>query len=300
MVKKIKVILSVISIIVLLFPILILAEGNILIEKEYTVGPNDNLSVKVSVADIQLKSWDKEEVNIKIIGSESVNDYFKFDFSYVDGSVNLVSEKKEDWGSWGSIKNYSIKIYVPSKFNIDVKTSGGDIEAKMIKGNIQFYTSGGDLELKSLKGELVVKTSGGDIELKDFEGNSEVKTSGGDIEAKGIDGSIVAKTSGGDIEINAKDGKVIAGTSGGDIGLKFSGNNLGVELYTSGGSINVQLSEDFSADVLLKTSGGSIKNKFNNSRASVITKNKFEGKFNNGGAEFTAKTSGGSIYINDK
>ena len=300
MVKKIKVILSVISIIVFLFPILILAEGNILIEKEYTVGPNDNLSVKVSVADIQLKSWDKEEVNIKIIGSESVNDYFKFDFSYVDGSVNLVSEKKEDWGSWGYIKNYSIKIYVPSKFNIDVKTSGGDIEAKMIKGNIQFYTSGGDLELKSLKGELVVKTSGGDIELKDFEGNSEVKTSGGDIEAKGIDGSIVAKTSGGDIEINAKDGKVIAGTSGGDIGLKFSGNNLGVELYTSGGSINVQLSEDFSADVLLKTSGGSIKNKFNNSRASVITKNKFEGKFNNGGAEFTAKTSGGSIYINDK
>ena len=112
-------------------------------------------------------------------------------------------------------------------------------------------------------------------------------------------GNIDAKTSGGDVEINSKNGKISAGTSGGDIGVKYFGDNKGVELYTSGGSIKVQLSSDFSADVLFKTSGGSIKNKFNNSRATEITKNKFEGKFNDGGAEFTAKTSGGSIYIYD-
>ena len=120
--KKMKLFaISVLTIVgLLLNPLTMLAEGKILLEKNYTVNSNENLSVKASTADLQIKSWDRDEVYIQIIGRESINDYFDFEFSYNSGTVSLFSKKKSDWGSWSMLKDFAIKISVPSKFNIDV------------------------------------------------------------------------------------------------------------------------------------------------------------------------------------
>ncbi len=274
-----------------------IAKGDVLYEKNYSVNSNESLAIKVSGADIEIAGWDNSEVHIIVVGSESINDYFDFNFSYEDGMVKVITKKKYDWNSWSSSKDYRIKVKVPYDFSVNTKTSGGDIEIKRINGELEFYTSGGDVEIKNSKGSLVAKTSGGDIEINEFEGSTTLKTSGGDIEAKNIRGSVEAKTSGGDIELSVSDGMVTAGTSGGDVSLKYKGHNEGVELYTSGGSISVKLPSEFKADVSLKTSGGSIHNQFDISRARDITKSKFIGKYNGGGANFSAKTSGGSIYV---
>jgi len=278
----------------------IIAQENVLYEKNYSVNSNESLIVKMSAADIDIVGWNSSEVHIVVEGNESVKDHYDFTFSYKNGTVEVSTEKKSDWKIWSWSKGFKVKVKVPSEFNVEVKTSGGDIEIKKIDGEIGLYTSGGDVEIDNSEGSLVAKTSGGDIELDEFEGTVKLKTSGGDIEAKHIEGSIEAKTSGGDVELNVSDGRVIGGTSGGDISLKYNGTNEGVELYTSGGSISVQLPSNFEADVVLKTSGGGINNKFENSSPREITKSKFIGLYNGGGADFSAKTSGGSIYVNER
>ena len=275
----------------------VFAEGKILHEKKYSVEMGETLLVEFISADIKVRSWDENEVQLIVKGSNSINDKFEFEFSYEDGVVKAIAEKKSDWSSWSWSNDFSLIVKVPNKFNLNLKTSGGDVEIKNTSGEIVIKTSGGDIELKNSQGSLSAKTSGGDVEVTNFIGDAAIKTSGGDIEVKNIDGAIEAKTSGGDIEINSSNGKVMAGTSGGDIDLKYDGKNFGVDLYTSGGTISVKLPNDFAADVTLKTSGGSINNKFTNSNAREISKSKYVGKYNKGGADFTAKTSGGSIYV---
>lgn len=278
----------------------IIAQGNVLYEKNYSVNQNESLVVKMSGADVDIVGWNNNEVRIIVEGSESVKDHFDITFSYENGTVKVVSEKKSDWTSWSFSKDFKIKVKVPSEFNLEAKISGGDIEVKKIDGKLGLYTSGGDVEIDNSKGSLVAKTSGGNIEIDGFVGSTTLKTSGGNIEVKKVTGDVEAKTSGGDVELAVSSGKVTAGTSGGDISLKYKGTNKGVELGTSGGSISVQLPSDFSADVYLRTSGGSIKNNFSSKKLTNVSKSKFEGKYNNGGAEFSAKTSGGSIYVNEK
>ena len=275
----------------------IFAEGKILLEKKYSVKMNETLSVKFISADVEVRSWDKNEVQLFVKGDKSITNKLDFDFSYKNGVVEAIAVKKSDWGSWSWSNDFSLIVVVPNKFNLDIKTSGGDLEIKSISGDIVLATSGGDIELKNSQGSLSARTSGGDVEIKSFVGNSLLKTSGGDIEVKMIDGDVEAKTSGGDIVISSSNGKVVAGTSGGDIQIKYDGINSGMELYTSGGSISATLPSDFAADVTLKTSGGSINNRFNNSSAREISKSKYIGKYNGGGTSFTAKTSGSSISV---
>ncbi len=284
----------------LLTSVEIIAQGNVLYEKNYSVNQNESLVVKMSAADVQITGSNNNEVNIIVEGNESVKEKFDFTFSYSSGTVEVIAEKKSDWTSWSFSKGFKVKVKVPSEFNIEAKTSGGDIEVKKVDGEMGLYTSGGDVEIDNSKGSLVAKTSGGDIEINGFVGSTKLKTSGGDIEVKMVTGDVEAYTSGGDVELAVSSGKVDAGTSGGDISLKYSGANKGIELGTSGGSISVQLPSDFAADVYLKTSGGSIKNNFSSKKLTNKTKSKFEGKYNNGGAELTAKTSGGSIYVSEK
>ena len=275
----------------------VFAEGKILHEKKYNVEKGETLLVKFISADIKVRSWDENEVQLIVKGSKLINDKFEFEFSYEDGVVKAIAEKKSDWSSWSWSNDFSLIVKVPNNFNLDIKTSGGDVNIESISGEIVIKTSGGDIEFKNSQGSLSAKTSGGDVEGSNFIGDVVIKTSGGDIEVKDIDGAVEAKTSGGDIEINANEGEIIAGTSGGDIYLEYKGKNYGVDLYTSGGTINVKLPSDFAADVSLKTSGGSINNEFANSNAREISKSKFVGMYNKGGADFTAKTSGGSIRV---
>jgi len=276
------------------------ASENTLYEKHFNVKIGEMFFAKMTSADIIIHSWDNEEVSIAIIGDENINKYFDFDFSYDNGLVKVKSEKKSDLDIFSFSKDFKLIVKVPSKFKLDLKTSGGDIYINKVDGSKEIVTSGGDIKIENSKGDLGAITSGGDVTINNYVGRTVLKTSGGDILTKELKGGLEAATSGGDIEIFSIEGKISAKTSGGDILLNYQGENKGIDLGTSGGDISIILNPNFAADVLLKTSGGSIKNDFMNSKISELTKSKFEGKFNNGGSSLTAKTSGGSIVVNEK
>jgi hypothetical protein len=278
----------------------ILAGENALHKKNYNVKMGEKFLAQMSSADIILSSWDKEEVSIIVEGKEKISDYFKFNFGYENGVVSVKTEKKSDFSLFSFSKDFKIIVKVPSKFVLNLKTSGGDISVKNVEGKKEISTSGGDILVENFNGELNAQTSGGDIAVTKYSGKSVLNTSGGDIVVTAHKNELEAKTSGGDIQIEATEGKILAETSGGDIILNYNGQNSGIELGTSGGDISIVLSSNFAADVLLKTSGGSINNNFKNSKMSEFSKSKFEGKYNNGGALLTAKTSGGSILVEQK
>jgi len=107
--------------------------------------------------------------------------------------------------------------------NLVVSTSGGDIYLFCTDTKINAETSGGDVKLE-YEGEnkgIDLSTSGGDIEvklLKDFKADIELSTSGGDVSCS-LSMSNVKKSSGSRLigDLNGGGEKLLAHTSGGDI-----------------------------------------------------------------------------------
>ncbi|MCB9218030.1 MAG: DUF4097 family beta strand repeat protein [Ignavibacteriales bacterium] len=305
--KNINKVIS-LNILILLLPVLFIShsqnigkELDLLKEKTFSVSPGQLLEVKTDVGDIIIKTWAKNDVNVKIFGDDDAKRKMEFSFDQDEKGVKIFGEKLGGgFFTWFSNIDLKYEVIVPVDFDVDLKTSGGDLVAKELHGDLSFKTSGGDIYLKNVEGTLDGSTSGGDITVFEFKGNINAATSGGDIQIESDNGFINAATSGGDIFLKASEGAIKAETSGGDISLSYFGENKGVKLGTSGGDIDVLLPSDFNANVELKTSGGDITSNFSKNKMTTISKSKLIGEFNKGGSNFICKTSGGDIIVKEK
>jgi DUF4097 and DUF4098 domain-containing protein YvlB len=239
--------------------------------KTFTVGKGGTLEVTVDGGDIRISVWDKNEVYIKAEGIDD-DDLDRLKMKQSGNDVRVEFRNRRSWGGWNS-GHLRFEITVPSQYNADLHTSGGDITVKgTISGKISGGTSGGDVKLEDVKGgkvelstsggdmrtgdvqgDVILKTSGGNIEMGVVGGEANVGTSGGDIVVKSVGKSLKAHTSGGNIEIGDVGGEARVSTSGGDVRVrKVTGN---ATLNTSGGNIHL---ESASGTVKANTSGGDI------------------------------------------
>ena len=272
-----------------------------LTEKSFNTSPGKNFELNASFGDVIIKTSDNPVVNIKILGNDETYKKIRVKFENTDNGVTVTVKKKDGWNFFGFWNNMHLKFEVtlPKVYNAVVSSSGGDIYIDDLTGNTDLNTSGGDVKLKDINGSVKVKTSGGDISIKNISGTTNLKTSGGDINAVAFKGDLDASTSGGDIVLSGSDSKISASTSGGEISLKYTGQNKGINLYSSGGDIDVKLPADFKADAYLSSSGGSINCKFKTNQVEELSSHKLIGKFNNGGESLTVKTSGGDVDVSE-
>ncbi len=271
---------------------------DLLHEKNFKIGQGKDFILTTDGGDVMVNTWGKNEVGVKIFGNSQAKKRFDFTFESDTGYVKVKGKKhRSSIFNWFSSIKLRYEIMVPRKFNVNLVTAGGDLKIKDLVGEAVLTTSGGDIKAANITGNVSAKTSGGDIRINGVKGEVSAKTSGGDIDCKNISGDLKLKTSGGDIDMKNIDAKVNAGTSGGDINLIFTGENRGIELYTSGGDIRIEVPEDFSADINLKTVGGDISVGLENVKDIKASKYSFTGKVGNGEEPLTAKTTGGDIIV---
>lgn len=268
----------------------------LLFEKSFQVSAGEKLAVEAVAADILVSTWAKNEVAVKIYGDENALEKVDLSVDKNSSGVMIEIEKKSFLKSLSNL-GLRIEVMAPESFNTDLKTSGGDIKVKDMKGSFVMVTSGGNIGLENASGSINGKTSGGNVKLVKFNGSASLKTSGGNIVVKDVEGSVDVGTSGGDIEIDSQKGTINAKTSGGNIRLRYNGENQGIECSTSGGDIEAFVPETFKADVVLKTSAGEVECELPASNVKT-NHSSFTGTVNGGGMPLTLKTSGGSISLN--
>lgn len=247
-------------------------------ERSFDVSSGELLEIESDIGDFKVRTWDRDEVHIKVYGDDDAEEEVRFYFE--ESSRGVLVEADADNRGWNWFDNIRLKyeIDIPENFNVDLSTAGGDIVLGDLIGNIKLRTSGGDIFIDNTEGELSASTSGGDLEIREVEGDVSVSTSGGDVFVQSSDGYLSARTSGGDID------------------AEYSGQNRGIELSTSGGDITAYVPKNLKADVYLKTSGGDIDVDLE-ARIREMSDDRFEGEINGGGLEFTCKTSGGDIVV---
>ncbi|MCX7797543.1 MAG: DUF4097 domain-containing protein [Melioribacter sp.] len=276
-------------------------EKRVLREKTFIVTSERNLFINASSADVEVKSWNKNEAQIKIYGNKSSEDKMFFEIEEKENGIYVIVKRKNSsiFSFWRPL-DITIEAVIPEKFNIKVETSGGDVLLKDLNGEQYIYTSGGDIRLKSVYGEIIARTSGGDISLSNSSGKLNVSTSGGAIICELVKGDLKASTSGGDITIHSLGGKILANTSGGDIKILLEKDFNGIEVETSGGDIELQLPSDIKANADISTYGGEIECNFSNMKSKKLTKSSLIAELNGGGEKLRAKTSGGDIILKEK
>jgi len=235
-------------------------------EKSIQISAGKKITISTDVGDVSVTPWSKSEVYIKILGSSDDAEDFTFDINSTSEEVLIKSKQKqnsEHKRSWSWLNNSHLKFEIKVPTNFDINTS----------------TSGGDIKIGGVNGSINLNTSGGDIWGDRFEGNFS------------------AKTSGGDIKLYASKASIYASTSGGDIQLKYTGENKGIELKTSGGDIDIDIPFDFNAQAEILTSGGEVTCNLPLNNVKNLSETKIVGNINNGGEKLFASTSGGDITV---
>jgi DUF4097 and DUF4098 domain-containing protein YvlB len=287
------------------------------VTKSFDVAPGGRLTVDTDLGSIEVRAAGEGRVEVEVIREGSDAQDLKLDFSQSGDDVTIRGDypRQHGWFHWTDRLKVRFRITVPSRYDVDLKTSGGSISVDDLEGDVRSATSGGSLHYGNIRGPVWGRTSGGSIVLRGSAGDADVETSGGSIDLGEVAGRVRAETSGGSIHVDRARGSVYAKTSGGgirvdevmgEIEARTSGGTISAyisrqpeaacRLSTSGGGVDVQLAADVAVDVDAAASGGRVSSSFDLSDESK-TRSSLRGKLNGGGPELYLRTSGGSVRI---
>ncbi len=221
--------------------------------KTFKVNKGGMLKIGISAGDILVKTGNNNEVKVSY---EEDNDYSGVTI-YQDG--NNITIKSDNYSDF--------EITVPSEFNLNLNTSGGDVKvSNNITGDVKIKTSGGEIELEDVKGELVAATAGGNIQCGNITGDTKLSSSGGDVIIGSVQGECVISTGGGNVEVKNVSKSLSVSTGGGNVDCGNIGND--VKVTTGGGNISMN---NISGVMSVTTGGGDVSGTSVSKGGSIVT-----------------------------
>ncbi len=180
----------------------------------------------------------------------------RVEFDQTAEGIEIHSRSFNDSGD----HDLQFKINVPSRFDLDINTSGGAVEITGVQGRIEGQTMGGALRFAELKGNVDFTTMGGAITLTDSNLDGELQTMGGKVDFRNVTGNVKGNSMGGSMSyqnINKATGKITdevrLNSMGGDLDVAEAPH--GANVHTMGGEIHVRSAMDH---VKAETMGGDI------------------------------------------
>ncbi len=269
------------------------------IHRAFHVAPGGTLTVEADVGDIEVNPGaGGVTVDVFRRGSAERDVEVTFDQQQNDVTVRARNEHSFQFFTWHNSDDVRFVITVPSRYNVQLTTSGGNVHVGDLQGTVRCKTSGGNIETARISGPVDARTSGGDVTVDSATGRIDLHTSGGSINVKHAGGDLRAHTSGGSIAIDEALGSIDAETSGGSIHARFLEQPHGdSRLSTSGGGISVAVAPNLSLDVDAHTSGGSVDSEVPITVLGHLRESSLEGKINGGGPRLVLRSSGGGIRL---
>jgi DUF4097 and DUF4098 domain-containing protein YvlB len=224
------------------------------------------LSLSNTNGDIEIRSWDKNEVEIiaykKVKASdretaEKLMKRLEIEFRNSDDEIIIKtnyprSSSGEGFFGWIFGKDHAsfsveYEIKVPEEIDLNIHTTNGEVRIEKIAGRLRLESTNGKINARNINGLTRCKTTNGDIKVE-FDDVPE--------------------------------------------GDKMT-------FRTTNGSIKIYLPENYGADdVELKTTNGSVESDFPMSGSSSRkSKKRFRGSISKGNRELSCSTMNGSIHL---
>ncbi|MCK9425292.1 MAG: DUF4097 domain-containing protein [Ignavibacteriaceae bacterium] len=248
------------------------------VEKHFPTKPNQRIEIAdFGGSHITIKSWDKDEVYVKVKFSfssskeeyeESVIKSFDIISSESDSRLIISSKKMGNESTWSSFlgikfrmffyenSNLEGEIFVPRNNSFKSGFQYSSISLEGMRGAVELSGTGNTIEVKNCNLLNKIKNNYGKIKITDCAGNLILKSINSDIDINGLSGSldidgdysdIVLKGITQNTSINSKSGKQIISDIGGDLTINSAYSTMQIEkvngfvdIRNQGGTINVK------------------------------------------------------------
>jgi len=239
---------------------MMLLQGFAADESAIQVNPGGTLDADIETGgSVHIKGSDVNEIRVRWQTDGRDTDNIRIAVEKTGKGARITSTHSDGRRQGG----HSLEIWVttPKRFDLDVRTKGGNVEVADIEGKIAGQTMGGNITFMGITGELSFSTMGGNISLADSDVDGKVSTMGGNITVKNVAGNAHVSTMGGNVVLEnvlerggrSIDKAVEVSTMGGNITVANAPRGARVE--TKGGNIVIKKSAEF---VDAKTMGGNI------------------------------------------
>jgi hypothetical protein len=216
------------------------------IEKTFEVEPGGALRARVSAGTITVRGWEYDEVQIRadVFGSARSLDTMEMRIEKEGNDIvvrtGYAGRRTFHFLRGGGDARVEFTVYVPYRYDIDMKISAGKVDIDDVDGRVSIKLSAGTITVTNVFGEIDASTSAGTInaELIDQPNRVSLRTSTGSISIavpEEISGRFDLRTSIG--RVNAS----LQNFSGSGTSVKFEYNNGGplIEARASVGSIDI-------------------------------------------------------------
>jgi DUF4097 and DUF4098 domain-containing protein YvlB len=230
------------------------------IRKAFPVVPGKELRMDLKTGgSITINGWDEDSVSViaRLRGRDAKDE--QVEIEPMTAGVDIRSFYDGHRKNRSSDNDFIITV--PSKFDIDIESMGGEISITGVTGNFDGSTMGGELRLTGLKGSIHLRTLGGDISLTKSELDGEVNTNGGSVLLEDVKGNVEGHSLGGPVTYrNVTDSR--GKSTGKEIHITTMGGPIkvdealyGADVSTMGGDIDIRSA---AGHVNAKTLGGDI------------------------------------------
>lgn len=235
--------------------------------KTYTISGAPDLKIETTDANIRVDTWSQKSVEATVFSSH-----------YKIGSGGLQIEEHQ------SGDRVEINVRFPHGIHImDFGNHRVDINIHMPqKGRVSLHTGDGNIDLANFGGDMDLSSGDGSEILHNVDGKLQARTGDGHIEADGRFDMLDLKTGDGHLNVRAAQGSTLADQW---------------TMQTGDGSVEVELPENFAADLYLHTGDGHIDVNVPMMTVGRIKENDVRGKMNGGGKLITVHTGDGSILL---
>ncbi|AQS39492.1 hypothetical protein Sps_04406 [Shewanella psychrophila] len=269
----------------LLIPLLLmsnLVQAAQTIDKQIKVTDDLRLNIKVLRGDVKIKSWDKQEINVRGTLDELSQGFI---LEQQGNSVTLEDKMPRQFSGKNN-SGSSLIITVPKKLNLYAEGISSSYNLSNLVGDISINTVSGDIKATQLSSEVLIHTISGDIVSDGLKGNIKLDTVSGTIKDKNSGGEISYKSVSGKLNANSLatkvsieqvsgDGKVMlqkvdklqVRSVSGDIVLSFLALESTASLETVSGDIQLELPQFINARFNLNGGpGGKIYNRYSDDK----------------------------------
>jgi DUF4097 and DUF4098 domain-containing protein YvlB len=256
-------------------------------EKRFFTTGTPDVSLSTFDGAIEIRSWDKAEVEIIIerhASSKAVLDEIEIQ-SQQDGNkvtVNVTAPKRS--GFMGFSRSAKLIVQLPTFSNVAAKSGDGSIELARITGRLDLRTGDGSIRGRDLAGDVKAATGDGAVNLDGLDGSLDIETGDGSVALSGKLTAVRARTGDGSLAIHADPGSLTAS---------------GWDLTTGDGAITLELPPVFDAELDAHTGDGriQIQDVPLSNRTEQNDKSTIRGQLGSGGGPVRLRTGDGSITI---
>jgi hypothetical protein len=158
-------------------------------ERSVRVSPGERLFLDLAPGgDVSVRGWDESRVQVRVrLAGEDWRD-IAVDIGRDNDGV-LVKARYDTRRNSQSSDN-SFEIRVPRRFDVRLRSGGGDLTITDVEGTFEGTSGGGQITLERLRGHASLSTGGGEIHVDDVNLSGSVSTGGGRVMLSRVSGGL--------------------------------------------------------------------------------------------------------------